>query len=91
MRPVHTLHTAEPWHVMAIRHSQWQDQVASHEDGTFARQSCDHCGYWEQDAKGNLEMRWFDYPADRIDLGEPRPGPARLVVSLQGGLGNQMF
>ncbi|BCU79491.1 hypothetical protein llg_42060 [Luteolibacter sp. LG18] len=91
MRAVHALCRAEPWHVMTISHAHWQDQVELHEDGTFARLSCDDGGTWDVDAHGNVHLRWFDYPADKIDLGEPRSGPERIVVRLQGGLGNQMF
>lgn len=91
MKAVHTLCSGQPWHVMTIHHLTWQDQIEFYEDGIFARVSCDESGVWDTDENGQVELRWFDRPAEKIDIGEPSPGPDRIVVRLQGGLGNQMF
>ena len=91
MKAVHSLCSGLPWHVITIRHTDWQDQVEFYEDGTFARVSCDESGVWDIGDDGQIELDWFDLPREKIDLREPLPGPDRIVVRLYGGLGNQMF
>ena len=90
MRAIHTLCSGPPWHVMTISNGYWQDQLGFYEDGTFSRFSCDDGGVWDLE-DGTIELRWFDYPAERVKVDSGGKGPERIVVGLHGGLGHQMF
>ncbi|BCU77943.1 hypothetical protein [Luteolibacter sp. LG18] len=68
MAAVHTIYTSEPWHVMAVSHPDWADEVRFYDNGVMARKSSCASGVWDVEDGEIVVMRWFEGPEDRMHV-----------------------